>query len=111
MNSTVKKVLIAAGLVAVSAAPLAAQAHGLSVNVGIGGGYYAPAYGPSYYAPAPVYYAPAPVYYGPAYYGPAYYGPSYYGPRFGVGVGYYGRPGYYGHGGWGHGGGHGGYRR
>jgi hypothetical protein len=51
--------------------PSHAQAHGFSISINPGGGYYAPAYSyPSYYSP--------PVYYTPSYYGGASYYPNSY---------------------------------
>ena len=64
MKTTALKIF--SGLALLVLAPTAAMAHSnVSVNIGLGGGYYYP---PEtvYVAPAPVYYESAPVYY----YGP-----------------------------------------
>lgn len=82
-----KKMLIpvAVAAVCVAAIPSVSQArssYGFSISTG------GPAFGPAYYAPAPVYVAPPPpvVYYPPPVYRPAYYRPA---PAFSFS--YYGR--------------------
>lgn len=62
MKTTTLKIFT--GLALLVLAPTAALAHSnVSVNIGLGGGYYYPPEA-VYVAPAPVYYETGPVYYG-----------------------------------------------